>query len=150
MKIVELVEPIATLVELLGRAETEPLLLRMPDGQEFVLSPVDRFDLEVAWVCENLELVALLRERKQETAIASLTEVKQQMGLRKRSFDRFRNVALTPLDRAEEPSSDREISEILAMPPMRKSNCKWQLVNCRRITTSISHCDRDLVILCEY
>ena len=81
MKIIELVEPIATLVELLSRAETEPLLLRMPDGREFVLSPVDLFDLEVARVCENLELVALLRERKQETELASLAEVKQQLGL---------------------------------------------------------------------
>jgi hypothetical protein len=66
---------------LLDDAREDSLLVRTADGSEFVVTPVDDFDLELVRTRQNDKLMALLDERARQTACVSLEEVKRQLGL---------------------------------------------------------------------
>jgi hypothetical protein len=69
------------LAELLDLAGEENVLLKTPDGREFVLAEVDDFDAEIEAVCQNQELMKLLEERSREEKTYSLAEVEKKLGL---------------------------------------------------------------------
>lgn len=71
MKIIYLTHVIQFLLNLFAQAQEDVLLLKLPDGREFVLTSVERLqdsaeDLttEVQQMTQNPELMALLQERK--------------------------------------------------------------------------------------
>jgi hypothetical protein len=66
---------------LLEQAQHEDLLVRAADGSEYLLSPVDDFEYEVARTRRNTKLMALLDERAKQVATIPLEEVKRQLGL---------------------------------------------------------------------
>jgi hypothetical protein len=56
-------------------------LRRAADGTEFLLTPVEDFDQEIARTRQNAKLMALLDERARQTRTVPLEEVKRQLGL---------------------------------------------------------------------
>lgn len=67
--------------ELLKEARRENLIIRSPDGHEFILAEVDDFDREIALTRQNKELMELLDQRARQTKTVPLGEVKAQLGL---------------------------------------------------------------------
>ncbi len=67
--------------ELLELADEEALLLKTPDGREFILSEVDDLSQEIEQIRNNPELLAFLAERSREKETFSLDEVKRKLGL---------------------------------------------------------------------
>jgi len=69
------------LQELLEQAKKENLILRTPDGMEFVLAEIEDFDREIELTRQNEELMALLESRAEQTVTVSLSQVKTDLGL---------------------------------------------------------------------
>ena len=74
-------ETLPGLHELLELADEEALLLKTPDGREFILSEVDDLSQEIEQIRNNPELLAFLAERSQEKETFSLEDVKRKLGL---------------------------------------------------------------------
>ena len=74
---------VSTFSELLDLAEDETVLVKTPDGREFIVAEIDDFDEEIEAVSGNRELMQLLEERSKEKAAGghSLTEVRKRLGL---------------------------------------------------------------------
>jgi len=66
---------------LLELADEEALLLKTPDGREFILSEVDDLSHEIGQIRNNPELLAFLAQRSQEKETFSLEDVKRKLGL---------------------------------------------------------------------
>jgi hypothetical protein len=81
LKTVELTTIAPYLAELLDLASAENIILKTPEGREFVLAEVDDFDTEIALVRQNEELMALLEERSREKKTYTLQQVREQLGL---------------------------------------------------------------------
>jgi hypothetical protein len=82
MKTIELLSEAApSLKELLELAGQENLLLKTPDGREFILSEVDDLSQEIEQIRNNPELMKFLAQRSQEKERFSLEQVKQKLGL---------------------------------------------------------------------
>ena len=81
MKTITVPPQAAEIKELLEQAREEDLLVRSPDGTEYVLSAVDDFDHELALTRQNAKLMALLDERAKQSRTVPLDEVKRQLGL---------------------------------------------------------------------
>jgi hypothetical protein len=67
--------------ELLELADEESLLLKTPDGREFILSEVDDLSHEIEQIRNNPELLAFFAERSREKETFSLEDVKRKLGL---------------------------------------------------------------------
>lgn len=84
MKKVEVAES-ASLREILVLAEAESVLLRTPEGREFLLAEVedleDPDDEEILAIAQNKELMEFLDQRFREPATLTLEEVKKKHGL---------------------------------------------------------------------
>jgi len=81
LKTVELTTIAPYLAELLDLASAENIILKTPEGREFVLAEVDDFDTEIALVRQNEELMALLEERSREKKTYTLQQVREQLSL---------------------------------------------------------------------
>jgi hypothetical protein len=88
MKVIHLTHVIQFLLNLFAQAQDDVLLLKLPDGREFVLTSVERLqdsaeDLttEVQQITQNPELMALLQERKTDRSRLSLADAYDLLGL---------------------------------------------------------------------
>jgi hypothetical protein len=81
MKTVDLSAETPTLNELLQLAENESVILRTPQGREFVIAEVEDFDQEIAQTLKNGELMRLLDERSKEPGVHSLKQVREKLNL---------------------------------------------------------------------
>ena len=88
MKVIHLTHVIQFLLNLFAQAQDDVLLLKLPDGREFVLTSVERLqgsaeDLttEVQQMTQNPELMALLQERKTDRSRLSLADAYDLLGL---------------------------------------------------------------------
>ena len=76
------VSPQATGVgEIFAQALDENVLVKTPDGEEFLVSAVDDFGHEVAKTRQNAKLMELLDQKAQQPSSARLDEVKMKFGL---------------------------------------------------------------------
>ena len=66
---------------LLKRASQGNVILRAPDGREFILAELDDFDREIELTRQNKELMRLLDERGREKATISAAELRKSLGL---------------------------------------------------------------------
>jgi hypothetical protein len=82
MKAIDLGTASPTLAEILQLAGEDNVILKTPDGREFVLAEVDDFAQEVALVRQHEELMRLLAQRSKETKKHTLAEVKKQLKVR--------------------------------------------------------------------
>jgi hypothetical protein len=70
-----------SIVELLKQAQTENLLLKSPEGIEYILAEIDDFDREIELTRQNEELMEFLEHRARQTTTIPLAEVKRQLGI---------------------------------------------------------------------
>jgi hypothetical protein len=66
---------------LLKKASQENLILKAPDGREFILAELDDFDREIELTRQNKEFMRFLDVRGREKATLSLAEVRRKLGL---------------------------------------------------------------------
>ena len=81
MKTVTVSTRTKTLVALLKRAKRGGLILRSPDGHEFVLAEIDDFNREIELTRQNKKLMKLLDERGKQTETLKVAQVRAQLGL---------------------------------------------------------------------
>jgi hypothetical protein len=81
MKTIQVSPEMSAVKELLELAGEENILLRTPEGREFVLAEVDDFDREIELVRQNKELMEFLASRSQEKKRFSLQEVREKLNL---------------------------------------------------------------------
>ena len=66
---------------LLKRAQRGGLILRSPDGHEFILAEIDDFNREIELTRQNKKLMKLLDERATQAETVGLAEAKAQLNL---------------------------------------------------------------------
>ncbi|RKZ49995.1 MAG: hypothetical protein DRR16_03940 [Candidatus Parabeggiatoa sp. nov. 3] len=69
------------IIELLRQAYKENLILKAPDGHEFILAELNDFDREIELTRQNEPLMAFLERRARQTKTVPLDDVKIQLGL---------------------------------------------------------------------
>jgi hypothetical protein len=70
-----------SLITLLKRAQRGGLILRSPDGHEFVLAEIDDFNREIQLTRKNKTLMRLLDKRAAQTKTIGLDQVEMRLGL---------------------------------------------------------------------
>ena len=81
MKTIDFAPAPPDVARLLDQARHDDLIVRLPDGSEFLLVAIDDFDQEIVRTRNNPRLMALLDARAKETATVSLDEVKRRLGV---------------------------------------------------------------------
>ena len=81
MRTIHIEEASAEMRTLLEQAREEDLIVRLPDGSEFLVVAVDEFDDEIARTRQNPRLMALLEERARQSELITLGEVRRELGL---------------------------------------------------------------------
>ena len=81
MKTIEVSTKAKTLKTLLKQAERGGVILRSPDGHEFILAEIDDFNREIELTRKNRRLMKLLDKRAGQTKTLGIDEVKTQLGL---------------------------------------------------------------------
>jgi hypothetical protein len=81
MKTVSISTKAKTINALLKEAQKGGLILRSPDGREFILAEIDDFNREIELTRQNKELMELLDERGKQTKTFKVAEVKRQLDL---------------------------------------------------------------------
>lgn len=81
MKTVDIPTQAKTVTSLLKKAQKGGLILRSPNGQEFILAETDDFSREIELTRHNKALMKLLDSRGKHTKTLKASEVKKQLGL---------------------------------------------------------------------
>jgi len=81
MKTIKVSSQEKALQALLKKASQENLVLRAPDGREFILAELDDFDREIELTRQNKEFMRLLDERGREKATIPAAEARRKLGL---------------------------------------------------------------------
>ena len=81
MKTIKVSRQARTVNALLKRARRENVVLRSPEGDEFILAEIDDFNREVELTRQNKRLMKLLESRAKQKITFSLEETKQRLGL---------------------------------------------------------------------
>ena len=81
MKTIEVSPRSKTLSGLLKLARQSGLILRSPDGHEFILAEIDDFNREIELSRQNRKLMALLEKRGKEKGTMSMAEVREKLGV---------------------------------------------------------------------
>ena len=84
MKTIQLTPRQIGLRRLLDQAKHENVLVRSPDGQEFIVAELDDFDREIQLARQNAELMAFLDARGRKRASIGIAELRKELGLKKR------------------------------------------------------------------
>ena len=79
MKTIDLSEILPTLMEILDQADEDTIILKTPEGREFLLAAVDNFAQEVALVGQNEELMQFLAQRSKDTKRYNFSQVREQL-----------------------------------------------------------------------
>ena len=66
---------------LLKQARRQNLILRSPEGHEFILAELDDFNREIELTRQNKQLTEMLSRRAKQTKTVPLQEAKAQLGL---------------------------------------------------------------------
>jgi hypothetical protein len=65
---------------LLAQAEKENLIVRSPDGREFILAEMDDFDREIELTRQNQSFMEFLDRRARESGAIPLDQVEAALG----------------------------------------------------------------------
>lgn len=80
MKTIDLTETMATLDELLAWASDKAVIIRAPDGHEFILEQADDLEREVAMLGGSEEFVRFLQARAQERGTIPIEDFEKTLG----------------------------------------------------------------------
>ena len=81
MKTIKVSKQSKTLIALLKRARRENVILRSPEGEEFVLAEIDDFNREIELTRANRQLMKLLESRAKQKANITMEEARRQLNL---------------------------------------------------------------------
>jgi len=81
MKTVNVSTKAKTVTNLLKKAKKGGLILKSPEGHEFILAEIDDFNREIELTRQNKELMKLLDERGKQNKTIKCDEAKDQLGL---------------------------------------------------------------------
>ncbi len=81
MKTIDIGAMTPSLPELLELASNGNVILRSPDGKEFLLAEVDDLAMEVAMVRQQPELMDFLAQRSAAGPRSTLSQVRETLGL---------------------------------------------------------------------
>jgi hypothetical protein len=81
MKTVNIPTQAKTVTSLLKKAQREGLILRSPEGQEFILAEIDDFNREIELSRQNRALMKFLNGRGKQTQTVKAADVKKQLDL---------------------------------------------------------------------
>ena len=81
MKTLDVSAELPSVKELLELASDENVIIRTPEGREFVLAEIDDFDRELELVRQNEDLMEFLRLRSAEQKTLTLSEVREKLDL---------------------------------------------------------------------
>ena len=81
MKTVNIGKESLSLHEILEMASKENLILKTPEGQEFILAGTDDFDKEIALIRQHDELMQFLNHRSKTTKTYTLNQVREKLDL---------------------------------------------------------------------
>jgi len=81
MKTVNIPTQAKTVTSLLKKSQRGGLILRSPEGQEFILAEIDDFNREIELTRHNKALMKLLDARGKQTKTVKAADVKKQLGL---------------------------------------------------------------------
>ena len=95
MKTIKVSKQSKTVNALLNKARQKGVILRAPDGNEFILAEIDDFNREIELTRANKRLMRLLDNRAKQKATVSLEEAKRRLGI-----ERLPNTTLQPPIRA--------------------------------------------------
>ena len=73
-----------TVSALLKRARRENVILRSPEGEEFILAEIDDFNREIELARQNKALMRFLDARARQTETVALDRAATLLGLNKR------------------------------------------------------------------
>jgi len=82
MRTIQVSEQQPSLSELLEIARGESVVLRLADGEAFLLAEIDDFEKEVERARQNEELMGLLDSRSAQKGTFTLGDVREQLGLK--------------------------------------------------------------------
>ena len=88
MKTIKISRRSKSVQSLLKTALRENVVLRSPEGREFVLAEVNDFDREIELTRENRALMKFLEARARQKATVSLEQARNLLDLRKSSANR--------------------------------------------------------------
>jgi hypothetical protein len=81
MKTITVSKNARSIMDLLKQACRENLIIRSPDGLEFVLAEIDDFDREIELTRQNKELMKFLDLRARQGKTIPIEEVKRELGI---------------------------------------------------------------------
>jgi hypothetical protein len=81
MKTIAISRRAKTVNALLKRARRENVILRSPDGDEFILAEIEDFNREIELTRQNKALMKLLEARARQSETISLEEAKARLGI---------------------------------------------------------------------
>ncbi len=81
MKTVTISTRTKAMMPLLKQVQRSGLILRGPDGREFILAEIDGFDREIELTRKNKALMKLLDERGKQTKTLKAAEVRAQLAI---------------------------------------------------------------------
>jgi hypothetical protein len=82
MKTIELTPDAPSLRELVELADQENIIIRTPEGRQFVLAGLDDFDVEVEQLKKSDEFLAFLDQRSRERGTTSIEQLRRELGIR--------------------------------------------------------------------
>jgi len=80
VKTIKVSKQAKTVNALLNKARQEGVILRAPDGNEFILAEIDDFKREIELTRGNKRLMKLLDDRARQKASVLLEEAKKRLG----------------------------------------------------------------------
>lgn len=83
MKTIKVSRQARAINNLLKQARRENLIVRTPDGCEFIVAEIDDFNREIELTRQNKELMKVLEGRAKHTSTISLEDAKVQLELSK-------------------------------------------------------------------
>ena len=81
MKTISISRRAKTVNALLKRARRENIILRSPEGEDFILAEVDDFNPEIELTRQNRSLMKFLEARARQTETVSLENARTLLGL---------------------------------------------------------------------
>lgn len=81
MKTITVSKNARSVMDLLKQACKENLIIKSPDGLEFILAEIDDFDREIQLTRQNKELMKFLGHRANSEKTIPLEEVKRELGI---------------------------------------------------------------------
>jgi len=81
VKTIELTHDAPSLLELVELAGEENIIIKTPQGREFILAELDDFGLEVEQLKNSEGFMAFLDERSKERGTTLIEELREELGI---------------------------------------------------------------------